>query len=79
MNMVQIKTETISLPNQALTWMELDKIEILSKPLILQGDGEGTPAPPTGCVLVRIKATGICGSDVSSSLPEFKDGGPSCF
>jgi threonine dehydrogenase-like Zn-dependent dehydrogenase len=64
--MTHTETEAISVPNQALTFVELGKIEIRSNPLKLPKDETGQPLPPDGCVLVRVRVTGICGSDVSN-------------
>lgn len=62
--MGEMGTETIVLPNETLTCFGLDKIEIRSKPVELKKGDDGSPVPPAECVLVRVRATGICGSDV---------------
>jgi hypothetical protein len=62
--MGEMETETIILPNETLTCFGLDKIEIRSKPVELKRGEDGRPVPPAECVLVRVRATGICGSDV---------------
>ncbi|PGH08301.1 chlorophyll synthesis pathway protein BchC [Polytolypa hystricis UAMH7299] len=54
----------ISLPNQALLMDGVDKLDIRAYPLTLPTTADGNAAVPTGCVLVRVKATGICGSDI---------------
>lgn len=66
--MGEMGTETIILPNETLTCFGLDKIEIRSKPVELKKGNDGKPVPPAECVLVRVRATGICGSDVSILL-----------
>jgi threonine dehydrogenase-like Zn-dependent dehydrogenase len=58
------QTETITLQNEALTCFGLDKIEIRKNPLSLPKSAEGKPVVPEGTVLVNVRATGICGSDV---------------
>jgi threonine dehydrogenase-like Zn-dependent dehydrogenase len=63
--MGEMGTETIFLPNETLTCFGLDKIEIRSKPVELKKGDDGRPVPLAECVLVRVRATGICGSDVS--------------
>lgn len=62
--MSQTQTQALTIPNQALTCFGLDKIEIRSKSLLLTRNSTGKPIIPSSCVLVRIRATGICGSDI---------------
>lgn len=59
--------ETISIPNQALCVSGLDKLDIRPWPLELQASND-KPIVPEGNVLIKIRATGICGSDVGFSL-----------
>jgi threonine dehydrogenase-like Zn-dependent dehydrogenase len=59
--------ETVSIPNQALCVSGLDKLDIRPWPLELPAS-QGKYIVPEGNVLIKIRATGICGSDVRTTL-----------
>jgi threonine dehydrogenase-like Zn-dependent dehydrogenase len=54
---------TIALPNRAVLMDGIDQLDIRSYPLSLPADSDGTPIVPTKHALVRVRVTGICGSD----------------
>ncbi|KIX03569.1 chlorophyll synthesis pathway protein BchC [Rhinocladiella mackenziei CBS 650.93] len=56
-------TETISIPNRALVLAGLDNLDVKPWPLILPAS-DGKPVVPAHNVLVRVRASGICGSDI---------------
>ena len=58
--------QMIDLSNEALFMDGIDKLDIRECPLSLPASPEGKHVAPEGCVLVRVIATGICGSDVVS-------------
>lgn len=53
------------MPNRALVISDINKIGVQEWPFELEVV-DGIPVIPEGKVLVRVKVTGICGSDVSS-------------
>lgn len=57
-------SKTTSLSNKALVISGIDKIDYRPWPLELEVVDD-KPLVPEGQVLVRVKASGICGSDVS--------------
>jgi D-xylulose reductase len=56
--------ETITLENKALVCYGEDKIEVRSIPLTFPKGPDGNPVIPANNVLVKVRATGICGSDI---------------
>lgn len=56
-------TETIELPNSALVVSGINDLAVKPYPLVLSAIGD-QPIIPDGHVLLKVKATGICGSDV---------------
>lgn len=79
--------DMINLPNEAVLMDDIGKLDLRAYPLVLPSSSEKKPIIPTGCTLVRIKVTGICGSDVGTiicfdkaicSLPQNVVGGQVC-
>jgi hypothetical protein len=62
-----IMTAIIELPNTALLMDGIDELNIREHRLALPVSSDGKLIVPAGCVLVEIKVTGICGSDVGPS------------
>lgn len=60
-----VQEETVSLPNRALVLDGLDNLAVKPWPLVLPVSRNGKPIVPAFNVLVKVRASGICGSDVS--------------
>ncbi|KAL4861580.1 hypothetical protein BDV12DRAFT_203873 [Aspergillus spectabilis] len=54
----------IELPNKAVLMDGIDQLDVRDHPLSLPSAQDGSPLAPAGNVLVRVKVTGICGSDI---------------
>jgi threonine dehydrogenase-like Zn-dependent dehydrogenase len=60
-------SSTIEIPNKAVLMDGLDQLAVREYKLSLPTASDGSPIVPAGDVLVRVKVTGICGSDVRYS------------